>query len=106
LTLRDDGSVASLWLNPTAKEKWTVARLANGKYTFRGYNGRYLTAYSGGWVRAEATSVGSAEQWEVIINPDDQWTLKSAYGTYMGTTASGTIYLNGVSDLYWVKALA
>nr|UMO80423.1 Fascin-like incomplete domain containing protein [Pandoravirus aubagnensis] len=103
LTPQDDGSVASLWYGASYKEKWTVARLSSGKYTFRGFNGRYLGANPGGWVRADATSVGSWEQWDVIINAGNRWTLKSVHGTYMGTTVAGVIYLNGDSTLYWTK---
>ncbi|WBR14864.1 Fascin-like domain-containing protein [Pandoravirus kuranda] len=103
LTPQEDGSVKSLWYGASYKEKWTVARLANGKYTFRGFNGRYLGANPGGWVRADATSVGSWEQWDVIINAGNQWTLKSVHGTYMGTTSAGVIYLNSDSTLYWTK---
>ncbi|AGO83605.1 Fascin-like incomplete domain containing protein [Pandoravirus salinus] len=103
LTPQDDGSVASLWVGASYKEKWTVARLSNGKYTFRGFNNRYLGANPGGWVRADATAVGSWEQWDVLINNGDQWTLKSVHGTYMGTTAAGVVYLNNNADLYWTK---
>ncbi|AGO84949.1 Fascin-like incomplete domain containing protein [Pandoravirus salinus] len=104
LTPQDDGSVASLWVGATYKEKWTVTRLSNGKYTFKGFNNRYLGANPGGWVRAEATAVGSWEQWDVLINnAGNQWTLKSTHGTYMGTTAAGVVYLNGDSTLYWTK---
>nr|UMO79995.1 Fascin-like incomplete domain containing protein [Pandoravirus aubagnensis] len=103
LTPQEDGSVASLWYGASYKEKWTVTRLTNGKYTLRGFNGRYLGADPGGWVRAEATSVGSWEQWDILINAGDLWTLKSVHGTYMGTTAAGVIYLNGDSTLYWTK---
>ncbi|AGO85019.1 Fascin-like incomplete domain containing protein [Pandoravirus salinus] len=106
LTPQDDGSVASLWVGATYKEKWIVARLSNGKYTFRGFNDRYLGANPGGWVRADATVVGSWEQWEVLINAGNQWTLKSAHGTYMGTTAAGVVYLNNNADLYWTKSTA
>nr|UMO80183.1 Fascin-like incomplete domain containing protein [Pandoravirus aubagnensis] len=103
LTPQEDGSVASLWYGASYKEKWTVARLSSGKYTFKGFNGRYLGADPGGWVRADATSVGAWEEWTVIINPGSQWTLKSVHGTYMGTTVAGVIYLNGDSTLYWTK---
>nr|UDO46910.1 frg1-like motif-containing [Pandoravirus massiliensis] len=106
LTPQEDGSVKSLWYGASYKEKWTVARLPNSKYTFRGFNGRYLGANPGGWVRAEATSVGAWEQWDVIINSGNQWTLKSAHGTYMGTTVAGVIYLNNDATLYWTKANA
>lgn len=106
LTPQDDGGVASLWYGASYKEKWTVARLPNGKYTFRGFNNRYLGANPGGWARAEATSVGSWEQWDVIINAGDQWTLKSVHGTYMGTTVAGVIYLNDNAALYWTKSAA
>ncbi|AGO85027.1 Fascin-like incomplete domain containing protein [Pandoravirus salinus] len=105
LTPQDDGSVASLWVGATYKERWTVARLSNGKYTFKGFNNRYLGANPGGWVRAEATAVGSWEQWDVLINPGNQWTLKSIHGTYMGTTAAGVVYLNSNADLYWTKTI-
>ncbi|AVK75293.1 Fascin-like incomplete domain containing protein [Pandoravirus quercus] len=103
LTPQEDGSVASLWVGASYKEKWTAARLASGKYTFRGFNGKYLGANPGGWVRAEATSVGSWEEWDVIINAGNQWTLKSVHGTYMGTTVAGVIYLNDNASLYWTK---
>ncbi|WBR14752.1 Fascin-like domain-containing protein [Pandoravirus kuranda] len=103
LTPQEDGSVASLWYGASYKEKWTVNRLASGKYTFRGFNDRYLGANPGGWVRAEATAVGPWEQWDVIINAGDQWTLKSVHGTYMGTTTAGVIYLNNDASLYWTK---
>ncbi|AGO84535.1 Fascin-like incomplete domain containing protein [Pandoravirus salinus] len=103
LTPQEDGSVASLWVGATYKEKWTVARLSNGKYTFRGFNNRYLGADPGGWVRADATAVGSWEQWEVLINNGNQWTLKSTHGTYMGTTSGGVVYLNNNAALYWTK---
>nr|UDO47928.1 fascin-like domain [Pandoravirus massiliensis] len=103
LTPQEDGSVASLWYGASYKEKWTVARLSSGKYTFKGFNNRYLGADPGGWVRADATSVGPWEQWDVIINPGSQWTLKSVHGTYMGTTVAGVIYLNSDSSLYWTK---
>nr|UMO78472.1 Fascin-like incomplete domain containing protein [Pandoravirus belohorizontensis] len=103
LTPQEDGSVKSLWYGASYKEKWTVVRLSNGKYTFKGFNGRYLGANPGGWVRADATSVGAWEQWDVIINPGNQWTLKSTHGTYMGTTVAGVIYLNNDSTLYWTK---
>ncbi|AVK77404.1 Fascin-like incomplete domain containing protein [Pandoravirus macleodensis] len=103
LTPQDDGSVKSLWYGASYKEKWTVARLSNGKYTLRGFNGRYLGANPGGWVRADATAVGSWEQWDILINAGNQWTLKSVHGTYMGTTVAGVIYLNGDSTLYWTK---
>ncbi|AGO82257.2 Fascin-like incomplete domain containing protein [Pandoravirus dulcis] len=103
LTPQEDGSVKSLWYGASYKEKWTVARLSNGKYTFKGFNGRYLGANPGGWVRAEATSVGAWEQWDILINAGNQWTLKSTHGTYMGTTVAGVIYLNGDSTLYWTK---
>ncbi|AVK75288.1 Fascin-like incomplete domain containing protein [Pandoravirus quercus] len=103
LTPQDDGSVKSLWVGASYKEKWTVARLPSGKYTFRGFNGKYLGANPGGWVRAEVTSVGSWEQWDVVINAGNQWTLKSVHGTYMGTTAAGVIYLNDNASLYWTK---
>ncbi|AVK75290.1 Fascin-like incomplete domain containing protein [Pandoravirus quercus] len=106
LTPQEDGSVASLWVGISYKEKWTVARLASGKYTFKGFNGRYLGANPGGWVRAEATSVGAWEEWDVLINPGSQWTLKSVHGTYMGTTAAGVIYLNDNAALYWTKSVA
>ncbi|QBZ81519.1 Fascin-like incomplete domain containing protein [Pandoravirus celtis] len=103
LTPQEDGSVASLWVGASYKEKWTVARLSNGKYTFRGFNGKYLGANPGGWVRAEATTVGSWEQWDVLINAGNQWTLKSVHGTYMGTTVAGVVYLNDNASLYWTK---
>ncbi|AVK75292.1 Fascin-like incomplete domain containing protein [Pandoravirus quercus] len=103
LTPQDDGSVKSLWYGASYKEKWTVSRLASGKYTFRGFNGKYLGANPGGWVRAEATAVGAWEEWDVLINAGNQWTLKSAHGTYMGTTAAGVVYLNSDSTLYWTK---
>ncbi|BCU02762.1 fascin-like incomplete domain containing protein [Pandoravirus japonicus] len=103
LTPQEDGSVKSLWYGASYKEKWTVSRLASGKYTFRGFNGRYLGADPGGWVRADATTVGSWEQWDVLINNGDQWTLKSVHGTYMGTTVDGVIYLNNNAALYWTK---
>nr|UMO80182.1 Fascin-like incomplete domain containing protein [Pandoravirus aubagnensis] len=106
LTPQDDGSVKSLWYGASYKEKWTVVRLSSGKYTFKGFNGRYLGADPGGWVRADATSVGSWEQWDVIINAGNQWTLKSVHGTYMGTTVAGVIYLNNDSTLYWTKSAA
>ncbi|AVK77396.1 Fascin-like incomplete domain containing protein [Pandoravirus macleodensis] len=103
LTPQDDGSVKSLWYGASYKEKWTVARLSNGKYTFKSFANRYLGADPGGWARADATSVGSWEQWDVIINAGNQWTLKSVHGTYMGTTVAGVVYLNGDSTLYWTK---
>ncbi|AGO85333.1 Fascin-like incomplete domain containing protein [Pandoravirus salinus] len=103
LTPQEDGSVKSLWVGTSYKEKWTAARLSNGKYTFRGFNGRYLGANPGGWVRADATAANSWEQWDVLINNGNQWTLKSTHGTYMGTTAAGVVYLNGDSTLYWTK---
>nr|UDO47026.1 fascin-like domain motif-containing [Pandoravirus massiliensis] len=103
LTAQDDGGVASLWYVATSKERWTAARLLNGKYTFKSYANRYLSANPGGWVRSDATSVGSWEQWDVIINAGNQWTLKSVHGTYMGTTAAGVVYLNGDASLYWTK---
>nr|UDO47158.1 fascin-like domain motif-containing [Pandoravirus massiliensis] len=103
LTPQEDGSVKSLWYGASYKEKWTVARLPNGKYTFRGFNNRYLGANPGGWVRAEAASVGSWEQWDVLINAGNRWTLKSVHGTYMGTTVAGVIYLNNDASLYWTK---
>nr|UMO78410.1 Fascin-like incomplete domain [Pandoravirus belohorizontensis] len=103
LTPQEDGSVKSLWYGASYKEKWTVSRLSNGKYTFRGFNGRYLGANPGGWVRADATSVGAWEQWDVLISAGNQWTLKSVHGTYMGTTVAGVIYLNDNAALYWTK---
>ncbi|AVK75289.1 Fascin-like incomplete domain containing protein [Pandoravirus quercus] len=103
LTPQEDGSVKSLWVGASYKEKWTVARLPNGKYTLRGFNGKYLGANPGGWVRAEVTSVGAWEQWDVLINAGNQWTLKSTHGTYLGTTAAGVVYLNDNADLYWTK---
>jgi hypothetical protein len=106
LTAQDNGAVASLWVNPTIKEKWTVTRLANGKYTVRAHNGRYLSAHAAspdGYVRCESTSVGAAEQWTMLIAPGNEWTFKSTYNTYMGTTSGGTIYLNNVASLYWTK---
>ncbi|ATE82185.1 Fascin-like incomplete domain containing protein [Pandoravirus salinus] len=106
LTAQDDGSVASLWVGATYKEKWTVARLSNGKYTIRSYANRYLGADPGGWVRADATAVGSWEQWTILIGPNNQWTFKSTHGTYMGTTAGGVVYLNNNAALYWTKSLA
>ncbi|ATE82255.1 Fascin-like incomplete domain containing protein [Pandoravirus salinus] len=105
LTPQDDGSVKSLWVGASYKEKWTVARLPNGKYTFRAFNGRYLGANPGGWTRADATAVGSWEQWDVLINDGNRWTLKSIHGTYMGTTAAGVVYLNSNADLYWTKTV-
>jgi hypothetical protein len=106
LTAQDDGSVASLWTNPTNKERWLATRLANGKYTFKSFTHQYLSAHSGGWCRADTTSVGTQEQWEIIMNPGNQWTFKSVHGTYMGTTAAGVVYLNSNADLYWVKSVA
>nr|UMO80426.1 Fascin-like protein [Pandoravirus aubagnensis] len=106
LTAQDDGSVASLWYGASAKEKWTVTRLSSGKYTIKSYANRYLGANPGGWVRAEATSVGSWEQWDIILGPNNQWTFKSMHGTYMGTTAAGVVYLNSDSTLYWTKSPA
>ncbi|AVK74969.1 Fascin-like incomplete domain containing protein [Pandoravirus quercus] len=103
LTPQEDGSVASLWVGASYKEMWVVSRLSNGKYTFKGFNNRYLGADPGGWVRAEAASVGPWEQWDVLINAGNQWTLKSTHGTYMGTTAAGVIYLNNNAALYWTK---
>ncbi|BCU03865.1 fascin-like protein [Pandoravirus japonicus] len=106
LTAQDDGSVASLWYGASPKEKWTVARLSNGKYTIKSYANRYLGADPGGWVRADATSVGAWEQWNILIGPDNQWTFKSTHGTYMGTTTVGVVYLNSNADLYWTKSPA
>lgn len=106
LTAQDDGSVASLWYGASPKEKWTVARLSNGKYTIKSYANRYLGADPGGWVRVEATSVGSWEQWDILIGPSNQWTFKSVHGTYMGTTTAGVVYLNSNSALYWTKSPA
>ncbi|AJF97197.1 fascin-like domain protein [Pandoravirus inopinatum] len=103
LTPQEDGSVKSLWYGASYKEKWTVSRLASGKYTFKGFNNHYLGADPGGWVRADATTVGSWEQWDVLINNGDQWTLESVHGTYMGTTVDGVIYLNNNAALYWTK---
>jgi hypothetical protein len=106
LTPQDDGSVASLWYEPSYKEKWTVARLANGKYTFRGFNGCYLTAHAAspdGYVRCESTTPGTNGQWTVLIGPENNWTFKSVHNTYMGTTFAGVIYLNQNSGLYWTK---
>ncbi|AJF97858.1 fascin-like domain protein [Pandoravirus inopinatum] len=106
LTAQDDGSVASLWVGASPKEKWTVARLASGKYTIKSYANRYLGANPGGWVRAEATTVGAWEQWDILLGPNDQWTFKSVHGTYMGTTAAGVVYLNDNASLYWTKSPA
>ncbi|AVK74552.1 Fascin-like incomplete domain containing protein [Pandoravirus quercus] len=103
LTPQEDGSVASLWYGASYKEKWQVVRTTTGKYVFRGFNGRYLGANPGGWVRAEATTYGSWEQWDVLINAGNQWTLKSVHGTYMGTTTAGVVYLNDNASLYWTK---
>jgi hypothetical protein len=109
LTPADDGStVQSLWTVPTYKEKWTATRLANGKYAFKGFNGRYLTAFSAspdGYVECQATSIGSDQQWTVIIGPSNLWTLKSAYNTYLGATTGGVVYLNNNADLVWTKTV-
>jgi hypothetical protein len=107
LTPQDDGSVRSLWYDPSYHSKWTVARLSNGKYTLKSTNKNcYLTGHAAspdGYVRCESTTPGTNGQWTILIGPDDQWTFKSVHGTYMGTTAGGVIYLNQNSGLYWTK---
>lgn len=78
-------------------------RLTSGECTFEAFNGRYLGANPAGWVHADAASASAWEQCDVLINRGDQWTIKSAHGTYMGTTAAGVICLNDDSTLYWTK---
>jgi hypothetical protein len=107
LTPQDDGSVRSLWYDPSYHSKWTVARLSNGKYTFKStYKNCFLTGHASspdGYVRCESSSPGTLGQWTILIGPDNQWTFKSVHGTYMGTTAAGVLYLNQNSGLYWTK---
>jgi hypothetical protein len=107
LTPQDDGSVASLWYEPSYHSKWTVTRLSNGKYTFRStYKNCYLTAHAAspdGYVRCESATAGTNGQWTILIGPENNWTFKSVHNTYMGTTFGGVIYLNQNSGLYWTK---
>jgi hypothetical protein len=107
LTPQDDGSVASLWYDPSYHSKWTVTRLSNGKYTVKStYKNCYLTGHAAspdGYVRCESSTPGTNGEWTISIAPNDEWTFKSVHNTYMGTTSGGVIYLNQNSGLYWTK---
>lgn len=76
-------------INGTSMKNKQIFRLeqdegAGAKVFIRTPHGRYLTAKADGTWAADAEARGANEEFEIEVQPDGRWALKSAHGHYCG----------------------
>ncbi|AVK77558.1 Fascin-like protein [Pandoravirus macleodensis] len=80
--------------------RWTLTRLANGKFTIKSFYGRYLSAQSGGSIIADRLVADLWEQFE-FQGTGGHWSIKTYHGAYMVSDATKEVYTVATSPLYW-----
>nr|UDO46964.1 fascin-like domain motif-containing protein [Pandoravirus massiliensis] len=80
--------------------RWTLARLANGKFTIKSPYGRYLSAQSGGSIIADRLVADLWEQFE-FQGTAGQWSIKTYHGAYMISDATKEVSTTASSPPYY-----
>lgn len=96
------GQVATNQFSFVESARWTLTRLANGKYTIRSPYGRYLSAQPDGSIIADRLVADLWEQFTLEGTHNLYYDIKTYHGAYMISDTSLAVFaVTYESSLFW-----